>query len=33
MLFELKEKEIEVYLYSLVNDDVKIEKTVLKKEK
>lgn len=33
MLLEFKEKLTEVYLYQLVNDDVKIEKTVLPKQK
>lgn len=33
MLLEFKEKVIEVYLYSLVNNEVKIEKTLLAKNK
>jgi len=33
MLLELKENKIEVYLYQLVNDEVKIEKTLLLKNK
>ena len=33
MLLELKEKDIEVYIYQLVGDEVKVEKTSISKNK